>query len=115
MLPTKCLFKFPIIKKWSRQVLIIEQNVSIKERLKQQAIYASILTNKEKAFLVKWKLTVSTILKYTLLNSNTIIKFILIHINKEKEKREMKMKDKLTFRRTIKSKCINYDSNLDRI
>lgn len=44
--------------KWAKQVLTIEQNVQIKERLKQQKKYASTLRNGEKAFIVRWKQTV---------------------------------------------------------
>ena len=47
--------------KWSKQVLIIEQNVRTAERLKQQKKYASTLTTGEKALVVRWKQTVSLI------------------------------------------------------
>jgi hypothetical protein len=46
------------LTKWAKQVLCIEQNVPIKERLKHQAKYASILDNGKKAFIVRWKITV---------------------------------------------------------
>ena len=45
--------------KWAKQVLTIEQNVTIKERLKQQKKYANTLSSGEKAFIVRWKLTVN--------------------------------------------------------
>ena len=54
-----CFILFII--QWSKQVLTIEQNVSVKERLKQQTKYACVLSNGEKAFLVRWKLTVNQI------------------------------------------------------
>ena len=46
------------------QVLTIEQNISIGERLKQQKKYASLLSSKEcpngrKVFMVRWKQLVS--------------------------------------------------------
>ncbi len=46
------------------QVLTIEQNVGIKERLKQQKKYASIITSKNKpngvkVYMVRWKQSVS--------------------------------------------------------
>ncbi|CAF0929792.1 unnamed protein product [Brachionus calyciflorus] len=42
---------------WAKQVLTIEQNVSLKQRLKQQKKYANTLNNGEKAFIVRWKQT----------------------------------------------------------
>ncbi|CAF0929774.1 unnamed protein product [Brachionus calyciflorus] len=45
------------LRQWAKQVLTIEQNVTIKERLKQQKKYANTLSSGEKAFIVRWKLT----------------------------------------------------------
>ena len=46
-------------KQWARQVLIIEQNIAVKERLKQQKKYAHVLLNGDKTFMVRWKQTVN--------------------------------------------------------
>ena len=40
------------------QVLSIEQNVSAKERLKQQMKYSHIMGNGKKSFIVHWKQSV---------------------------------------------------------
>ena len=43
---------------WAKQVLCIEQNVPVKERLKSQGKYASTLEDGKKVFIVRWKITV---------------------------------------------------------
>ena len=48
-------FCFVFLFQWAKQVLTIEQNVRVKERLKQQKKYANILNNGEKVFIVRWK------------------------------------------------------------
>lgn len=52
-------FKANFLFQWAKQVLTIEQNVSAKERLKQQKKYANTLSTGEKAFIVRWKMTVN--------------------------------------------------------
>ena len=54
----KLIYQLFYYKKWSKQVLTIEQNVRTRERLKQQKKYASTLSNGEKALVVRWKQTV---------------------------------------------------------
>ena len=54
----KLIYQLFYYKKWSKQVLTIEQNVRTDERLKQQKKYASTLNNGEKALVVRWKQTV---------------------------------------------------------
>ncbi|RNA00117.1 transient receptor potential cation channel subfamily V member 5 [Brachionus plicatilis] len=45
------------LRQWTKQVLTIEKNVSLKKRLKFQNKYAHTLRNGEKAFSVRWKQT----------------------------------------------------------
>jgi hypothetical protein len=47
-----------IFVKFSKQILTIEQNIPIKERLEQQKKYANVLNDGEKVFIVRWKQTV---------------------------------------------------------
>ena len=49
---------FSLTKKWAKQVLTLEQNLTRKERLKQQKKYATVRKDGQKVFLVKWKQTV---------------------------------------------------------
>ena len=56
-------FKFLLFlcsSKWALQVLTIEQNVGVKERLKQQKKYMTIISEKNsesgtKVFMVRWR------------------------------------------------------------
>ncbi|RNA19971.1 transient receptor potential cation channel subfamily V member 5-like [Brachionus plicatilis] len=43
------------IRQWGRQILVVEQNINPKERLKQQVKYTNSLKSGEKGLIVKWK------------------------------------------------------------
>ena len=46
------------LRQWSKQVLMIEQNMTRGERLKRQKKYANVIETGEKVFIVKWKQSV---------------------------------------------------------
>ena len=58
--------------KWAKQVVCIEQNISVSKRLNHQKKYAYNLDSGKKAFIVRWKITVIKILFYFFLNSLAI-------------------------------------------
>jgi len=58
ILINKTNFKELPMVKWARQVLIIEQNIPLKERIIQQKKYAHVLPSGEKTFMVRWIQTV---------------------------------------------------------
>lgn len=43
------------IRQWGRQILVVEQNINPKERLKQQVKYTNSMKSGEKGLIVKWK------------------------------------------------------------
>lgn len=43
------------IRQWGRQILVVEQNINPKERLKQQIKYTNSMKSGEKGLIVKWK------------------------------------------------------------
>lgn len=49
------------LRQWAKQVLTIEQNLTRKERLKQQKKYATELSSGQRVFMVFWKQNVSYI------------------------------------------------------
>lgn len=64
------------IRQWGRQVLVVEQNVNTKERLKQQQKYTHKLKTGERALIVQWQQKVKFSFFCLLLNSeNVLVRF----------------------------------------
>ena len=47
------------VRQWAKMILSIEQNVNIKQRIKEQKKYSYLMASGQRDLIVKWKMNVS--------------------------------------------------------